>query len=215
MYLSAVPNLHVSAGLHKEFSKQLTPRLELVLKGIRKEKAKSTPPSCLLITVEIMGSIKAVLARNPTGYDNTLLWAACCQAFFGFLRCGEFTVPSQEAYDSDMHLSLADIALYDKNNPTVIQVTIKQSETDPFRQGVDLYLEKTGKDICPVCAFIPYFVIRGAKPGPLFVFADRRQRFASLVTSTLQRAGIDDKQYNVNTHSFRIGAATTANRHTY
>ena len=52
------------------------------------------------------------------------------------------------AYDSDMHLSLVDIALDDKNNPTVIQVTIKQSKTDPFRQGADLYLGKTGKDIC-------------------------------------------------------------------
>ena len=87
-----------------------------------------------------MGSIKAILARNPTDYDNTLFWAACCLAFFGFLRCGEFTVPSQEAYDLDMHLSLADIALDEWNNPTVIQVTTKQSKTDPFRQGVDLYL---------------------------------------------------------------------------
>ena len=103
---------------------------------------------------------------------------------------------SEEAYDSDMHLSLADIALDDKNNPTVIQVTIKWSKTDPFRKGVELYLGKTGKDICPVCAIIPYLVIRGVKPGPLFVFADglylTRQWFASLVTSTLQRAGIDN-----------------------
>ena len=30
VYLSAVHNLHVSAGLHKEFAQQLTPRLELV-----------------------------------------------------------------------------------------------------------------------------------------------------------------------------------------
>ena len=210
VYLSAVRNLHVSAGLHEEFSKQLTPRLELVLKGIKKEKAKSAPHSRLPITVEIMGSIKTVLTLHPTDYDNTLLWAACCLAFFGFLRCGEFTVTSQEAYDPDMHLSLADIALDDKNNPTVI--LSPQSKTDPFRQGVDLYLGKTGKDICPVCAIIPYLVIRGAKPGPLFVFADglylTRQRFASLVASALQRAGIDDKRYN--THSFRIGAATTA-----
>ena len=44
------------------------------------------------------------------------------------------------------------------------------------------------------------------------MFADglylTRQRFASLVASALQRAGIDDKRYN--THSFWIGAATTA-----
>ena len=35
-----------------------------------------------------------------------------------------------------------------------------------------------------------------------------RQRFASLITNTLQLAGIDDKRYT--THSFRIGAATSA-----
>ena len=40
VYLSAVCNLHVSAGLHEEFSKQLTPRLKLVLKGIKKGKSK-------------------------------------------------------------------------------------------------------------------------------------------------------------------------------
>ena len=79
-------------------------------------------------------------------YDTILLWAACCMAFFGFLRCGEFTVPSQTDYDSDTHLSLTDIALDDKANPSVIQVTIKQSKRDPFRQGVDIYLGKTGKD---------------------------------------------------------------------
>ena len=41
VYLSAVRKLH--AGLHEEFSKQLIPRLELILKGIEKEKAKSAP----------------------------------------------------------------------------------------------------------------------------------------------------------------------------
>ena len=213
VYLSAVRNLHVSMGLHEEFSKQLTPRLELVLKGIKKEKAKVAPPAGRLpVTIEIMKRIKTVLDCNTAHYDNVLLWAACCLAFFGFLRCGEFTVPSQTEYDPDTHLSLTDIALDNKFNPSIIQVTIKQSKTDPFRQGVDLYLGKTGKDICPIQAVVPYLVRRGARPGPLFMFMDgsylTRQRFASLVTSTLQRAGIDDKQYN--THSFRIGAATTA-----
>lgn len=39
VYLSAVCNLHVSAGLHQVFAQSLTPRLEMVLKGIKKEKA--------------------------------------------------------------------------------------------------------------------------------------------------------------------------------
>ena len=82
-----------------------------------------------------MRSIKAVLESNAAQYDNVLLWAACCLAFFGFLRCGEFTVPLQTDYDLDTHLSLTDITLDNKVSPSVIQVKIKQSKTDPFRQG--------------------------------------------------------------------------------
>ena len=130
------------------------------------------------------------------------------------LRCREFPVPSQEDYDPDTHLSLTDIALDDEVNPSVIQVMINQSKTDPFRQGVDLYLGRTGRDIRPIQAIVPYLVTRGARPGPLFVLTDGLyltwQHFASLVTSTLQRASINDKQYNI--HSFRIGAATTAKK---
>ena len=86
-----------------------------------------------------MGKIKAVLLQHPTEYNNILLWAACCLAFFGFLRCGEFTVPAQSEYDLGAHLSIRDIAVDSKSSPTTIQVTIKQSKTDPFRQGVQLW----------------------------------------------------------------------------
>ena len=151
---------------------------------------------------------------SPTGvkYDNILLWAACSLAFFGFLRCGEFTVPSQAEYDQGPDLSLGDVAVDSKTAPTTIQITIKQSKTDPFRQGVQLHLGKTDSDICPITAILPYLAIRGARPGPLFVLKDgsylTRQRFANMISTTLQQAGIDDKLYA--THSFRIGAATTA-----
>ena len=213
VYLSAIRNLHVSSGLHEEFAKQLTPRLELVLKGIKKEKAKAAPlPTHMPIMIDIMVKIKVALLCCPSKYDNVLLWAACCLAFFGFLRCGEFTVPSQNEYDPTAHLSLEDIAVDSKSAPTVIQVNIKQSKTDPFRQGVQLYLGKTSTDICPVSAILPYLAIRGARIGPLFVLEDgsylTRQRFATMVSSTLKHAGVNDKLYT--THSFRIGAATTA-----
>ena len=83
--LSAIRNLHVSAGLHEEFSNQLTPRLELVLRGIKKDKAESAPEQVRLpITIEIMHKIKRVLQCRPQDNDNILLWAACCLAFLGF-----------------------------------------------------------------------------------------------------------------------------------
>ena len=92
VYLLSVRNLHVSAGLHEEFSKQLT----LVLKGITEEKAKAASLAVgLPVTIEIMRSTRAVLESNAAQYVTALLWAACYMTFFGFLRCGESTVPSQ------------------------------------------------------------------------------------------------------------------------
>jgi hypothetical protein len=132
--------------------------------------------------------------------------------FFGFLRCSEFTVPSQSEYDPDAHLSLKDVALDSRQDPSVVQVIIKQSKTDPFRQGVNLYLGKTGEKLCPVSAILAYLRIRGLSPGPLFVLPDRsyltRQRFADMVAKVLHQAGLNDQHYS--THSFRIGAATSA-----
>ena len=86
-------------------------------------------------------------------------------AFFGFLRCSEFTVPQQDNYDSSIHLSLADIALDSRSSPQIIQVHIKQSKTDPFRQGVNMYLGRTDQDVCLVRAIVAYLAIRGSKPG--------------------------------------------------
>lgn len=141
------------------------------MKGIKKEKAKETP-ACprLPITVEVMAKIRDVVQATHGDHDSTMLWAACCLTFFGFLRCGEFTVPAQDVYDPEEHLSLPDIAIDSRISPTVIQVKIKQSKTDPFWQGVQVHLGKTGKAICPVNGILPYLAIRGAKPGPLFVW---------------------------------------------
>ena len=52
-----------------------------------------------------MGSIKAVLAHNLTDYDTTL--GCLLPGLLWLPRCGEFIDPSQEAYDSDMHLDIA------------------------------------------------------------------------------------------------------------
>ena len=144
----------------------------------------------------------------------TLKWSGqpAALAFFGFLRCSEMTVPTDSAYDPSTHLSISDIQVDHPSSPTVLQVNIKSSKTDPFRKGIHLYLGETGCDLCPVAAVVAYLCIRGMKPGPLFMFSDgrylTRQRFVNLVRSALEESGINYKLYC--SHSFRIGAATTA-----
>ena len=83
---------------------------------------------------------------------------------------------------------------------------------NPFRVGVILTLGKTDKEVCPVIALIPYLTIRGPQKGSLFITETHnyltQPMFHSLLKELLQQAGLHTHQYN--THSFRIGAATTA-----
>ena len=73
-----------------------------------------------------------------------MLWAAVCLCFFGFLRAGEITVPSDSSYDAGAHVNadhiVVHIAVDSKSHPQVMRVRIKASKTDPFRQGVDVFL---------------------------------------------------------------------------
>ena len=59
-----------------------------------------------------------------------MLWAACCMAFFGFMRVGEFTIPTKDGYDKGSHISLSDISIDKHNNPRLLRVNIKQSKTE-------------------------------------------------------------------------------------
>ena len=86
------------------------------------------------------------------------------------------------------------------------------SRADPFRQGMDIFVGRTGNELCPVAATLAYMVQRGPGPGPLFKFQDgkplTRQRFVARAREALSSAGVDCSAYSG--HSFRSGAATTA-----
>jgi len=100
--------------------------------------------------------MRSIWERDPHNFDHIMLWAACTLCFFGFLRSGEISVPSDNCYDPGAHLSLTDVAVDDLSNPSVLQVRIKASKTDPFRKGVDTFLGSTGDDICPISAMLAY-----------------------------------------------------------
>ena len=213
VYLSAIRHMHVMSGLHAHFTLQLTPWLQLALIGIKRSQAATSPPRTRLsITLRIMHGIKDLLSQQPSSYDNIMLWATCCLAFFGFLRVSEFTVPIQGDYDESTHLSLKDISVDSRSNPRLIKVRIKQSKTDPFRQGTDIYLGATDNPICPVSGILPYLALRGTQHGLLLITNDgrslTRQLFNDKVDALLESLQVDTTQYN--THTFRIGTATTA-----
>ena len=215
VYLSAVRHAHVTEGYYNIFDSRFTPRVQQLLKGIRKESSitKSTRKR-LPITMGIMQKIKHLLTKQPATYQSKMLWADCCVAFFGFLRVSEFTVTSQHSYDQAYHLSLADLTLDNRCSPTTVQLCIKQSKTDPYREGASVFLSKTNKSICPVDAIVKYLIIRGKRNGPLFLWPNgmklTRPLFASALANILRKLNISPQLYN--TQSFCIRAATSANQ---
>ena len=177
---------------------------------IKKKQCEGQSPRIQLpITIEILYKLKQLLHRQPNDYHNLMIWAACCIAFFGFLRCSKFTTLD---YNPKVHLQYKNVAVDCRNNPGMVSVQVYQSKTDPFRQGVTLWAGKTGCPVCPVTGILPYLTARGSHPGPLFITKSgtytTRQNFQSAVSAVLTRTGLPQKQFN--THSFRIGVATSA-----
>lgn len=145
---------------------------------------------------------------------DLMLQSAFNLAFFGFLRCGEFTCRSKD-FSKDNIVSIQDISLDGSLQNLVFH--LHSSKCDPFRQGVNITIFENNV-FHPVATLSKYIKFRtdlGAKPhSPLFVNDDydhtplSRDRFIFLLRNLLFRLGYKDDKFCG--HSFRIGAATSA-----
>ena len=205
-YLSAIRYYGIMAGQGDSFGPGGFPVLQYVLRGVR-HNPKPTKP-CLPTTPQILCHL-----RNQWPHagetDYKMLWAACCVGFFGFLRAGEFTMTPGEPAPP---VTPQDVAVDDREHPTLICICLKHSKTDPFWHGVDIHLRQMSRDLCPVGALLTFMTVRPAGQGPLFVYVDgtplTRDKLVETVQHMLQQAGVSPA--GSSGHSFRIGAATTA-----
>ena len=200
-YIAAVRSWHIDLGA-PDPTRGAT-RLARLLRGIRR--SRSSPALTRLpVTNRLMTVLHSALSALT--FDHVMFWAACCTAFFGFLRVSEFTCSG--LYVPSRHLSLADITWDVAGH---FRLCVKSSKTDQFHRGCTILLGPSGRQICPVTALYRYLVIRGSSPGPLFVCASGVPLSPSLVNawlrSILKAAGVPG---NYSSHSFRIGAATSA-----
>lgn len=210
-YLSALRFFHIMAGNGDPFTPGAFPRLQYVIRGIKRASRTPVRPR-LPITPSLLTAIRSQWSATPPEPDKVMLWAACCMGFFGFMRAGEFTVKSSQDCDTESALSLHDVAVDSHSNPTMVRVHLAQSKTDPFRHGVDIFLGRTDSALCPVAAVLAYCAIRPSSAGPFFLFQDgsplTRDKLVAALRSALVHAGVDVSLYSG--HSFRVGAATTA-----
>ena len=209
LYLAGIRFHYLKAGHTNPLAD--TPRLHYILRGIQKSQANTTTAKRLPITFSILQQMSDRLLRGMfSPYTDILLQAMCTMAFFGFLRCGEFT--AQNLDDTDVIL-LHDIAFASDNQSYIL--TLRSSKTDPFRHGVPIQIF-SNTSLCPVKAMTAFLGWRnslGTSPtSPLFIDHNRsvitRNQFLGYIKHTLSVVGLDQAKYSG--HSFRIGAGTTA-----
>ena len=209
VYISALRYYNIRAG-HPNPSPDSYPRLTYILKGIHRDNPEHQSKHRLPVTMDILRHLHRVWSKPPITHDKTMLWAACCLGFFGFLRAGEFTY-TQNSLDGYC-LSAADISINSRSNPQLLTVHLKQSKTDPYGSGCRIYLGRTNTIPCPVSAILSYLSYRPSTSGPLFILQDgtplSRPKLVSSLREALSKAGINASHYSG--HSFRIGAATAA-----
>lgn len=185
-YMAGIRHWHISDGYGDPFAAGLH-RLHYVMRGVKRAEGMAgiTKRERRPITPDLLQKIKSVWDPRAHDADIVMLWAACCLAYFGFMRIGELTVPNDEAYDASTHLSWGDISVDDPSAPTCMEVRLKSSKTDPFRLGISLFIGKVPSLLCPVSAMLSYLTVRGNSDGPLFFFQDgrplTRQRLVSAV----------------------------------
>ena len=139
-----------------------------------------------------------------------MLWSTFTLAFFAFLRSSEFTSPSTSYFNALSHLSASNISF---NSDGSLSLHLKSSKTDPYRQGCSLLIAPSGCSVCAVCAIKKYMADRPFNSdGPFYIFQPGLYLTRAQVTSTLclllKCLHIPTELYA--SHSFRIGAATTA-----
>ena len=215
LYLAGVRNLYVSNG-YPYVDSSTFHALNLTLRGIKKCTTVN-PVIRLPITLAILQDIcDGLNAGIHSPYMDSLMKAACCVAFFGFLRCGEFTTPTKD-FLPNIHLSLADLVKQQlQNSTTFYTLHIKVSKTDPFGEGVNVFLFANDSKCCPVKALDSFLLLRDHSQSqePLFMMPNgsplSRTVFIDLLRETLRRSGHRPLAELYSGHSFRLGAGNTA-----
>lgn len=140
-------------------------------------------------------------------YESALFTAAYTLAFFGFFRVGELAVTRQSVVNHT--LAFSDVRYTSDGN---LLLTLRNSKTDKESKGYIMQINKTGKSVCPVHSLNIFLARRPKINGPLLCHMDgtplTRTQFSSVLKKCLSVMNLEFAKYN--THSFRIGAATTA-----
>ena len=196
LYLAGIRYYYLRAEHYDPTEK--TERLTYIMRGIKKSQV-NIPKNRLPITAKVLKQLCNLLADGVfSPFIDLMLQCAFETAFFGFLRCGEFTCRVKDAYSE--FLTIADIAFVHEPSLHYV-VTLETSKTDPFRKGINININDNDS-FTPVETMQKYLAKRrqmGATfDSPLFVESEldfkplSRETFISSLRELLTRLGYNE-----------------------
>ena len=203
----AALSFYVKANGIKDFSGDF--RIKKMLEGWSQESGMSQddriPISPALL--QHLGELWGSLCRDR--YEEAgMFHAAALMAFFGAMRISGL-VALGKGDVSRKALQMEDVTVWDGQ----VRIRLKRSKTDQHGNGSMIILGQCSMvNICPVKAVSEFVRLRGPDSGYFFQHRDgtplTKYQFWKLTDMALERIGIRNMRFG--THSFRIGAASTA-----
>ena len=149
-------------------------RLYYLLRGIRRLQGRAFQrPRRLPITMHHMRLIHhrvQFLCYSP--FERLLFRTMSSLAFFGLLRCSEYTCSSRSSFSTSTALLVPDITF--SPNFSIMYVFIRASKTDPFRTGCTIRIAAVSDPMCPVALMQQFLRVHPVGSGPLFTFSPGR-----------------------------------------
>jgi hypothetical protein len=200
-YLTAVRSFSVDAGYSLDAFGNA--RLKRLLRAIERRRPPGKAKKRLPLTTAVLGLIIPFI--SITSLHGVVLRAILCVGVFGLFRAGELVTKNR--------FSCILLRKDAKWFPDRVEITLAQSKTDYFREGVTVKVFKVGSLLCPYTALIrAWHAAPLQRPGaPLFQQLSGHpvtyKSFVAGLRSALDAAGLDRKAYAA--HSMRIGGASS------
>ena len=186
------------------------PTDSFLIKKLLQGFARSVPQKdtrCPVTFLRLLQLIPVLGKICTNTYETLLFTAAFTTAFFGFFRIGELVGQKKGSYKG---LEIKDV----KVSQTNVRIHLPTSKTDQLKKGEIVTIPRVTNNptVCPVQSLSKFIDTRPESSSMLFVHRNgsqlTRYQFQAVLKKASKFLGWQPKKFS--SHSFRIGAATTA-----
>lgn len=208
-YLSGIGFRHKVQGLEDPTNCFL---VRLMLKGVRRGRS-SQPDLRLPLTLKHLEKILGILQYICSSrYEILLFKAVFTLMFFGFLRIGEVAAASKTSIQESV-LRRSDVVFQVRKKVKVLVINFRISKNNQFGDQQEVVISShQNKNCCPLVALADY-LNDATQSEVLFSHFDSypltKYQLRYMLKRAVQFCNFSD-HHLFQSHSFRIGAATTA-----